>query len=244
MRLAACEGVLFDLDGVLTSTAEVHERAWARMFTEFLAARRSAGDPVASYTDADYFAHVDGKPRYDGVRSLLASRGITLPDGTPGDAATEPTVAGLGNRKNELFLALLRDEGVQAFPGSVLLLDWLHQRETPMAVVSSSRNALAVLAAAGLLDRFEVVVDGALAERIGLAGKPAPATYLHAATLLDVPPERTAVVEDAISGVRSGRAGGFWVVGVDRGGGRDELLDQGADLVVGDLAELMELDAP
>lgn len=238
MRLADCEGVLFDLDGVLTSTAEVHERAWARMFTEFLAAHAPPG--VAPYADADYFAHLDGKPRYDGVRSLLASRDIRLADGTAADPPAALTVAGLGNRKNEVFLETLRDEGVQAFPGSVLLLDRLRERGTPMAVVSSSRNAPAVLGAAGLLDRFEVIVDGALAERNGLAGKPAPATYLHAAALLDVPPGRVAVVEDAISGVRSGRAGGFWVVGVDRGVGREELLAQGADVVVGDLAELLD----
>jgi beta-phosphoglucomutase family hydrolase len=238
MRLSDYRAVLFDLDGVLTNTAEVHERAWARMFTDFLDARRAGGEPVAAYNDADYFDHIDGKPRYEGVRSLLASRGITLPDGTPADGAGQTTVAGLGNRKNEYLLSILRDEGVQAFPGSVLLLDRLEERAMPMAVVSSSRNACAVLTAAGLRDRFEIVVDGVAAATAGLAGKPAPDTYLHAAALLGVPPACTVVVEDAISGVRAGAAGGFRVVGVDRGAGRGELIDNGADVVVGDLAEL------
>jgi beta-phosphoglucomutase family hydrolase len=238
MRLADSEGVLFDLDGVLTNTAEVHERAWARMFTDFLDTRRAAGERVAAYVDTDYFDHIDGKPRYEGVRSMLASRGITLPDGTPEDEAGEATVAALGNRKNEYVLSILRDEGVQAFPGSVLLLDWLQGRGIPMAVVSSSRNASAVLTAAGLRHRFEVIVDGVAAAAAGLAGKPAPDTFLHAAALLGVPPGRTVVVEDAISGVQAGRAGGFRVVGVDRGAGRGELIDNGADVVVADLAEL------
>ena len=240
MRLSNCDAVLFDLDGVLTETAVVHERAWARMFTEFLDSHRTAQGRVAEYTDADYFAYIDGKPRYEGVRSVLASRGIDLPDGTTEDEPGNRTVAALGNRKNEIFAAILRDEGVVAYPGSVALLDWLDNHRIPMAVVSSSRNAPEVLLAAGLRHRFDIIVDGTLAAAQGLAGKPAPDTYIHAAALLGVAARKTVVVEDAISGVQAGRAGGFWVVGVDRGAGRGNLIDNGADVVVEDLIELVD----
>ncbi len=228
------DAVLFDLDGVLTPTAEVHMHAWAQMFGDFL---RGVGDP-APYTESDYFDFIDGKPRYDGVRSFLASRGITLPDGDSSDPAEAATVAGLGNRKNDVFAAVLRDEGVQPYPGSVTLLDQLATTPTKIAVVSSSRNAPAVLAAAGLADRFEVVVDGAVAGEQGLPGKPAPDTYLYGARLLGAAADRSVVVEDALSGVESGRAGHFGLVlGVDRGVGADRLLAAGADVVVADLAE-------
>lgn len=239
MKWTETAAVLFDLDGVLTPTAEVHERAWARMFGEFLTNYDAQGD-LAPYADADYFRYIDGKPRSDGVRSFLASRAIKLPDGTPSDSADEPTVAGLGKHKNDVFSAILRDEGVQAFAGSVALMNWLEERAIPMAVVSSSRNAPAVLQAAGLAHRFQVVVDGTVAADAGLVGKPNPDTYQYAATLLGAPAERTMVIEDAISGVQAGRAGNFWVVGVDRGAGRAELLANGADVVVDDLIELVE----
>lgn len=230
------DAVLFDLDGVLTPTAEVHMRAWAALFDEVLAAY----DDQPPYTDADYFAHVDGKPRYDGVRDLLGSRGIVIPEGSPSDAPTEGTVCGLGNRKNALFNAVLTRDGVTAYPGSVALLDHLAGTELALGVVSSSANAPAVLAAAGLADRFTCVVDGQVARAEGLAGKPAPDTFLHAASRLGTTHARAVVVEDAVSGVRAGRNGDFaLVVGVDRGVGAEALREAGADLVVGDLAELL-----
>jgi beta-phosphoglucomutase family hydrolase len=229
---------LFDLDGVVTPTAEVHMRAWSEMFNAFLSGYGGPGD-ARPYTDADYFAHVDGKPRYDGVRDFLASRGIRLPDGDPGDSPTDVTVCGLGNRKNEAFNEVLDRDGVAPYPGSVTLLDHLAALDLPLAVVSSSANAPHVLEAAGLLDRFGVIVDGKVAEERGLPGKPAPDTFVFAADALGVGPEGTVVLEDAVSGVRAGAAGGFaLVVGVDRGAGRRQLTDAGADLVVEDLDEL------
>jgi beta-phosphoglucomutase family hydrolase len=228
--------VLFDLDGVLTPTADVHMRAWERLFTPVLADHGIE----APYTDADYFAHVDGKPRYDGVRDMLATRDITLPEGSPDDPPEAETVCGLGNRKNALFSAILETDGVQPYPGSVHALDRLRERSVPVAVVSSSRNAPAVLAAAGLRERFDVVVDGAVAAADGLAGKPAPDTFVAAARRLGVDPGDAVVVEDAVSGVAAGRAGSFGlVVGVDRGVGERALLDAGADVVVSDVAELV-----
>ena len=228
--------VLFDLDGVLTPTADVHMRAWEQLFTDVL----SAHDSQAPYTDADYFDHVDGKPRSDGVRDLLAARGITVPEGSPDDAPGAETVNGLGTRKNLIFASILDSEGVQPYPGSVPLLDVLAERGVAVAVVSSSRNAPAVLAAAGIADRFDVVVDGNVAAKAGLHGKPAPDTFLHAAQLLGVPPASCVVVEDAVSGVQAGAAGGFaMVVGVDRGAGEQVLRDAGADVVVRDVGELL-----
>ncbi|GAA2015138.1 HAD family hydrolase [Nocardioides kribbensis] len=242
---SAHAAVLFDLDGVITPTAEVHMRAWSEMFNAFLSEHRSedtAGD-WSAYTEADYFAHVDGKPRYDGVRDFLASRGIALPEGEATDSGAPdraPTVKGLGNRKNDAFNAVLARDGVSAFPGSVALLDHLRDLGTPLAVVSSSANAPAVLEAAGLADRFETVVSGAVAEELGLPGKPAPDTFVHAATVLGADPGSAVVLEDAVSGVRAGAAGGFAVVvGVDRGAGAEVLTGAGATLVVADLAELV-----
>ncbi|HYH71980.1 MAG TPA: beta-phosphoglucomutase family hydrolase [Nocardioides sp.] len=233
------EAVLFDLDGVLTPTAQVHMRAWAEMFDEFLSTWHSPGADTSPYTDADYFAHVDGRPRYDGVRALLAARGIALPDGDPADPPEANTVCGLGNRKNDAFNVVLERDGVTAFPGSVALLDVLREMRMPCAVVSSSANAPAVLAAAGLADRFVTVVDGRVATSLGLAGKPAPDTFVHAATECGTTPDRSVVVEDAVSGVRAGAAGSFGlVIGVDRGAGAEALTTAGADLVVTDLGEL------
>ena len=237
------DAVLFDLDGVVTPTAEVHMRAWDEMFNDFLAGYRGQVTDRSPYTDADYFAHVDGKPRYDGVRDFLASRGITLPEGSADDPPSAETVAGLGNRKNDAFNAVLERDGVAAFPGTVRLLDHLRELGLPLGVVSSSANARAVLGAAGIADRFQTVVDGKVAAEQGLPGKPAPDTFLYAAEQLGAPPERTVVLEDAVSGVRAGRAGRFGrVVGVDRGAGRDALRDAGADVVVRDLAELVGTD--
>ncbi|HMM94651.1 HAD-IA family hydrolase [Phycicoccus sp.] len=238
------DAVLLDLDGVLTPTARVHMAAWAEMFGEFLRGldRTRPGfedADTAPYTDADYFAHVDGKPRYEGVADLLASRGIVLPPGSPDDPSSAETMCGLGNRKNAAFTTVLARDGVDPYPGSVALLDRLVALGTRLAVVSSSANAPAVLAAAGLADRFVTVVDGRVAADLGLAGKPAPDTFLHAAAECGTTPARAVVVEDAVSGVRAGAAGGFGlVVGVDRGAGAGPLAAAGADLVVADLGEL------
>lgn len=230
------DAALFDLDGVLTPTAEVHMRAWDQMFNAFLSGR-GVSEP---YTDQDYFDSVDGKPRYDGVRSFLTARGIELPEGTPADAPTEETVCGLGNRKNAEFAKTLRADGVQPYPASVRLLDYLSARGTKVAVVSSSANATDVLRAAGLADRFTVVVDGKVSAAEGLAGKPSPQTYEVAAQRVGATVHRSVVFEDATSGVQAGHAGAFGlVVGVDRGAGADALTSHGADVVVRELDELI-----
>lgn len=231
------DAVLFDLDGVLTPTAVVHEHAWAKMFADYF--DRHGVEPP--YTEADYFAHVDGKPRYDGVRSVLESRGIDLPEGDPGDDPSAETVCGLGNRKNVAFNEVLAAEGVRPYAGSLALMAELDARDIAMAVVSSSKNAPAVLAAAGIADRFDVVVDGMVAAREQLKGKPSGETYTYAASLVGSSVDRTVVVEDALSGVAAGRDGRFGlVVGVDRGAGPDALIEHGADVVVSDLAELVD----
>ncbi|MFZ7087275.1 HAD family hydrolase [Curtobacterium sp. RRHDQ10] len=232
--LADQRALLFDLDGVLTPTALVHERAWSRLFTPFLADRG-----LAPYTDDDYFRYIDGKPRYDGVRSLLESRGVTLPEGTPDDPPDDQTVCGLGNRKNAAFTAELTENGVAPYPGSLTFLLAAIDAGVEVAVVSSSANARAVLSAAGIVDRFDVIVDGAVARAERLPGKPAPDTYVDAATRLGLTPLECVVVEDAISGVQAGRNGAFGlVVGVDRGVGAATLIENGADVVVDDLDEL------
>ena len=244
--------VLFDLDGVLTPTAEVHRRAWGAMFDEFLArpdvveyAAPGAVVDSSPWTDDDYYTYVDGKARLAGVRDFLASRGVALPEGDEGEQPGLLTVHGLGLSKNEAFNDVLVREGVDAYPGSVALLDHLRRRGVPLAVVSSSRNAPAVLEAAGLADRFVAVVTGDTAEELGLAGKPAPDMFVHAAEEVGVPAADCVVVEDAVSGVRAAAAGGFRaVVGVDRGVGRETLVEAGADLVVADLAELVPADDP
>ncbi|MFJ2978625.1 HAD family hydrolase [Curtobacterium sp. NPDC087082] len=235
-RLADQRALLFDLDGVLTPTADVHMRAWSRLFTPFLAQHG-----VAPYTEQDYFAYVDGKPRYDGVRSLLESRGIDLPQGTPDDPPDADTVCGLGNRKNAEFTAELTEHGVEPYPGSLRFLVAAIDAGLSVAVVSSSANAVQVLRTAGILERFPVVVDGLVAREDGLAGKPAPDTYLDAASRFGLTAAECVVVEDATSGVEAGRNGAFGlVIGVDRGAGADALRAHGADVVVGDLDELVD----
>ncbi|MDF9716004.1 beta-phosphoglucomutase family hydrolase [Nocardioides sp. ChNu-153] len=236
---------LFDLDGVITPTAEVHMRAWEVMFNDFLAAWDGPGD-TSPYTERDYFDHVDGKPRYDGVRDFLASRGIDLPEGSESDSPEAETIHGLGDRKNESFNEVLEREGVRPYPGSVALLDHLATLDIRLAVVSSSANAPAVLRTAGLLDRFETVVSGTVAKELGLPGKPAPDTFLHAAAALGADAATSVVLEDAVSGVRAGAAGAFAaVVGVDRGAGAAVLTEAGATVVVTDLAELVPVtDGP
>jgi beta-phosphoglucomutase family hydrolase len=233
---------LFDLDGVLTQTAKVHAAAWKQMFDEYLHQRsESTGEPVHPFDEVkDYDAYVDGKPRYDGVRSFLDSRGIELPQGTPDDSPGTETIDGLGNRKNELVLKLIHEQGVQAYEGSVRYVRAVRDAGYPRAVVSSSANCHDVLRAAGIDDLFDAVVDGVVAEREHLRGKPAPDTFLAGARALGVGPKESAVYEDALAGVEAGRSGGFgFVVGVDRVGQREALRAHGADIVVEDLAELL-----
>lgn len=235
------DAVLFDLDGVITDTAAVHARAWKTMFDAYLRQRAEAtGTAFEPFTiEHDYKTYVDGKPRYDGVRSFLLSRGIDLPEGTPADPAEVETVCGLGNRKNDLVNQLIEDEGVAVYDGSLRLLHQLRDAGVRLAVVSSSKNCVTVLKSAGLLDMFDARVDGVVAAERGLPGKPAPDTFLAAARDLGATPDRAVVVEDAISGVQAGRAGGFGlVVGVDRDGDPEALRGNGADVVVADLDEL------
>jgi beta-phosphoglucomutase family hydrolase len=228
--------VLFDLDGVITPTAEVHMRAWSTMFTTLFTER----GVLPPYSDQDYFQYLDGRPRYDGVAGLLFSRGIDVPWGDPSDPDDTDTVCGIGNRKNAVFSALLEQEGIAAYPGSLAVIDRLGELGIPAAIVSSSKNAVAVLTAAHLADRFPVIVDGVVAQAEGLPGKPRPDIFLEGARRLQADPAHTVVVEDAISGVAAGASGDFGlVVGVDRGVGSEALRDAGADLVVGDLADLL-----
>jgi len=234
---------LFDLDGVLTHTAELHAEAWKQMFDAFLRRRAEAeGTPFTPFGPDDYLRYVDGKPRAAGVASFLAARGIELPNGESDDPPGEATVHALGNRKNELVLALIDEAGVDVYEGS---LDYVHAvRDAGLltAVVSSSANCREVLGAAGIAPLFEVVVDGVTVARDGLRGKPAPDAFLAAARALGTPPGDAAVFEDAIAGVEAGRAGRFgFVVGVDRADQRDQLAEAGADIVVADLAELLEV---
>lgn len=230
--------VLFDLDGVLTPTAEVHRVAWTRTFDRFLMSH--FGEGYQPFTLDDYLEHVDGKPRYEGVHSFLASRGVNLPTGHPNEPPSLLTETGIGNLKNDEFTAVLEREGVTPYPGSVALLEHLEKAGVAVAVVSSSANATSVLEAAGLGDRFEVVIDGLTARERGLAGKPSPATFLSAASDLGVDRLDSVVVEDAISGIEAGISGGFGlVVGVDRENQADAMTRAGAHLVVADLAELI-----
>ena len=229
--------VLFDLDGVLTPTADLHMHAWRAMFEE-LFAQKGVTRP---YTDDDYFVHLDGKQRYEGVASILRSRGIEVDWGFPTDPPTVDTVCGIGNRKNDVFSRILEEEGVQPYPGSLALLDELRAKNVPLGVVSSSKNAERVLVGAHLRDRFPVVVDGEVATREHLAGKPAGDMFVYAAEALGEDPQHTVVFEDAISGVAAGRAGNFaLVIGVDRGVGEQALREAGADVVIQDLGELVE----
>jgi alpha,alpha-trehalase len=240
--LAAYDALLFDLDGVVTRTAAVHAQAWKALFDEFLEAWAAEhGEPFRPFDIAhDYVSYVDGKRRYDGVAGLLDSRGIQLPRGDPSDGPDEPTVCGLGNRKDRYFLAAVEEHGVEVFDDAVALLEAVRAAGKRTAIVSASENCDAVLERVGLLDQFDARVTGLEAAVWHLAGKPAPATFLKAAELLDVAPRRAVVLEDAISGVQAGRAGGFGlVVGVDRGGAAEALAANGADIIVTDLATLV-----
>jgi len=239
----AIQACLFDLDGVLTQTASVHAAAWKQMFDEFLRMRaEQTGQPFVPFDPVrDYAEYVDGKPRYDGVRSFLSARDIQLPEGPPDHQPAAETVHGLGNRKNDLVLDLIRRNGVMTYDGSVDYVRAVRDAQLHRAVVSSSANCREVLEAAGIDDLFEVRVDAIVADREHLKGKPAPDMFLAAAAAVGVPATEAAVFEDALAGVAAGRAGGFgFVVGVDRIGQADALRAHGADVVVSDLSELLE----
>ncbi len=239
---ARFDAVLFDLDGVITATAKVHAAAWKRMFDEFLKSYYDRHDQAFIPFDvgSDYESYVDGKPRYDGVKSFIASRGIELPMGEASDPAGDQSVCGLGNRKNDFFADVLDAEGVEVYEGTIRLVRHLKSQGIKTAVVSSSENAETILGTAGIADLFDIRVDGRVATRLKLPGKPAPDTFLEAARQLGVKPDRAVVVEDAIVGVQAGRDGGFGlVIGVDRKQGRQSLAEHGAHVVVVDLAELL-----
>jgi beta-phosphoglucomutase family hydrolase len=239
----AIRGCLFDLDGVLTKTAQVHDAAWKEMFDSFLREwARQTGLPFVPFDPVkDYDEYVDGKPRADGTRSFLASRGIERPEGRPDDPPGTPTVYGLSNGKNEIVLRRIREDGVEAYEGSVRYVRAARDAGLRRAVVSSSANCHDVLVAAGIENLFEARIDGVVAERQHLRGKPAPDTFLAGARALGLEPPAAAVFEDALAGVAAGRAGGFgYVVGVDRAGQAEALKAHGADIVVADLAELLD----
>ena len=234
---------LFDLDGVLTQTAAVHAAAWKEMFDNFLRQWSAQhGQPFVPFDPVhEYDKYVDGRSRADGTRTFLLSRGIDLPEGSDADPLGAPTIAGLSTLKNQIVLRKIADDGVAVYPGSVRYLQAIRQAGLARAVVSASANCRQVLAAAGLSDQFDVIVDGIVAKGDHLAGKPAPDTYLAAARALGVPPSDGVVYEDAQAGVQAGRAGHFgWVVGLDRVGQAGELREAGAEVVVKDLDELLD----
>jgi beta-phosphoglucomutase family hydrolase len=236
----AIRAVLFDLDGVVTRTAALHARAWQQLFAQFLAGLDGAAERQRPFRlPEDYLAYVDGKPRYEGVRSFLQSRGIDLPWGDPQDPPEAHTICGLGNRKNRHFQQVLAEQGVGVFPTTIALIRALRARGVRTACVSSSKNCRPVLERAGIAALFDVIFDGRDLETEHLPGKPHPDAFLRAAKRLGVAPKHAALVEDAVSGVAAGRAGKFGlVIGVDRGAGREALCKAGADVVAGDLAEL------
>jgi beta-phosphoglucomutase family hydrolase len=235
--ITAC---LFDLDGVLTQTAKVHAAAWKQTFDEYL--RQRDGDGFKEFDSVDdYDEYVDGKPRYDGVQSFLESRGIDLPWGTPDDPPTAETVCGIGNRKNDLVQKLIKEQGVEAYEGSVRFVRAARDAGLRRAVVSSSANCREVLIAAGIEDLFEARIDGVVADEQHLKGKPAPDTFLAGARALGVEPSQATVFEDALAGVQAGHDGHFgFVVGVDRAGQAEALRQHGATVVVKDLSELLD----
>jgi beta-phosphoglucomutase family hydrolase len=237
------DAVLFDLDGVITNTADLHAACWKKTFDEYLQKRANErGEPFCPFDLAtDYRLYVDGKPRFDGVRDFLRSRDIRLPEGSPNDPPDTETVAGLGNRKNGLFDKIIEERGAQPYEGSVKLIQQLRQRGFKIAVVTSSHNCIAVLRAAKLDAFFDARVDGNTIDAEHLAGKPAPDTFLMAANLLGVERARAIVIEDAISGVEAGSSGHFGlVIGVARNGNAGELRKHGAHLLVNDLGELVD----
>jgi beta-phosphoglucomutase family hydrolase len=238
----AIQACLFDMDGVITQTASVHDAAWKEMFDEFLRSWSAEHDqPFVPFDPVnDYDEYVDGKPRLEGTKSFLESRGIELPQGTEEDKSGAPTIWGLGNKKNDLILEVLARDGVKVYEGSQRYVDAVRKAGLKTAIVSSSANTEAVLKAGGVADRFDVRVDALVADARHLHGKPAPDTFLEAAKMLGVPAANACVFEDALAGVAAGHAGHFgFVVGVDRVGQADQLRAHGADAVVKDLAELL-----
>ncbi|MFW6150998.1 MAG: trehalose-phosphatase [Chloroflexota bacterium] len=233
--------LIFDMDGVITDTARVHAAAWKRLFDDYLKDRaaREGGTFEPFDVESDYLRYVDGKPRYEGAKSFLESRGVSLPYGEPSDDPETETVCGLGNRKNAYFQAHLREQGVDSYSTSIQLLQTLRRQGFATAVISASTNATDVLESAGVADLFDVKVDGVDSQEIGLKGKPEADIFLEAARRLGVQPREAAVIEDALAGVEAGRKGQFGlVIGVDRSGQKQELLARGADVVVEDLGEI------
>lgn len=244
--LAQFKAVLFDLDGVLTPTAKIHAACWKRVFDSFLQSRalnntRTTGEPFVAFDiQQDYLLYVDGKPRYPGVESFLASRNIQLPYGDPSAPPNQTTVCGLGNGKDNYFADVLQQEGIEAYPGALKVVHALRRQGVKTAVVSSSRNCKAVLDVANITHLFDSIMDGKRAEQLHLPGKPAPDTFLKAAEALAVRPDQAVVIEDAIAGVAAGQQGRFgWVIGVAHGDNAQALSDNGADRVVRDLSELL-----
>lgn len=236
------DAVLFDMDGVLTMTMKIHAACWKKMFDDYLQQHAAeSGEEFRPFEVAtDYKAHVDGKLRYDGVQAFLSSRGIDLPYGTPADDPSQATVCGLGNRKDRMINQLIDSQGVELLEGAIDLVKAVRSAGIRTAVVSASKNCTKILDAAGIAALFDCVVDGHVAAKLGLAGKPAPDTFLAAARALDVEPARAVVIEDAISGVAAGRAGGFaLVIGIDHHGDKTALRENGADIVVESLPELL-----
>ena len=238
------DGVIFDMDGVVTDTARLHARCWKRVFDEYLRARSdTTGDTLRPFDEEDYLRYVDGKPRYDGVESFLSSRAITLEHGSSSDPPGYDTVCALGNLKDQDFERAVREEGVAPFESTLTWLRSLRSLGISTALISSSRHAKAILAAVGIADLFDAIVDGVDADALGLPGKPDPAIFLTAARQLGIAPSRAAVVEDALSGVEAGHRGGFsFVIGLDRRSHADALRRHGADIVVEDLSDV-ELQA-
>jgi trehalose 6-phosphate phosphatase len=233
------DAIVFDMDGVVTETAMIHARSWKRVFDDFLRTRSEvAGEPFRPFELTDYLQFVDGKPRYDGAASFLASRDIFLPQGNPTDPPGYDSISSIGNLKDHEFQRQVAKDGIRPYASTLEFIRNVRARGLKTALITSSRHGRAVLKLAGITDLFDAIVDGVDADRHRLAGKPDPGIYLAAASLLSVPPGRTAVVEDALAGVEAGRNGHFaLVVGVDRGAGEAELLEHGADLVVSDMSE-------
>lgn len=229
------EAVIFDLDGVITQSAKVHAQAWKKLFDPFLSKQGESGFDIQQ----DYYAYVDGKPRLEGIRSFLQSRGIQLDEGSPDDSEEQETIHGLAKRKNKLFLKYLNEKGIDAYQTSVELVKMLKTEGFKVAIISSSKNCKAILEKVGILDLFEAQVDGVKSQRLQLKGKPAPDIFLQAAKELGVLPKKVVVVEDSLAGVQAGKEGGFGlVIGVNRADQAEALAKKGANVVVSDLKEI------